>query len=1040
MESESNDVELKSVVSDTKRTRFQVNLVDCETPPRLRLDSASSEDNKYKSFRQLTREALPRLDNYRNIMSVHVACRPTLDELHNCDLAEKNMEAHENEPSRPTKKKHEEGWIQGVLIRNLVQIWGLMLFLRVAWVVCTTGLISGIVIILFGGAITTITALSMSAISTNGVLKEGGTYFMISRSLGPEFGACIGVIYSIALAAACAMHMVGFCEMVQIIMKSFNLFILDGEVQDMRILGICLTAALLCATLGGIRSRIQVHAAVLILIIAAILDVFIGAIYGPKTDSEKNQGFIGFSWVAINYNIFKNFETFDDWCKSFWYGFSIFFPAVSGFLAGTNKSGELKDSLRAIPRGSLTSIFISSSIYISIAILVGSTFVDQDPFYKSKFDDPNEHYAVNRTIGLIAFFSPLVYACILASTLTASFSSFLAAPKVFQMLCNDRIYNNLTWFGFSNKSGEPIRADILTTIIVLLFILPGNLNAILPSISNIFLSVYALINFSTFHASLVKPIGWRPTFKLYNMWLSLGGSMLCVLLMFVISWGTALVTLGAILALYLIVSYQKPDVNWGTSTQAQTYKQALMAVHNLIRVEDHVKNFRPQLLILTGMASSRPSLVDFGHLITKNLSLLVCGNIIKAPSSQKLLEIYSKRAINWLCYHKIKGFYVQIDGTNFDDGAKSLMQTVGLGKLKPNIVLLGYKSNWFKCSSQNLNMYFNVLHKALDIHMAVCILRVKSGLNFSNSILIDEMQLDMMVNRKASYLSEEPFLHSRSQSMSTVTDKNDSDEENELLNKETSTSLNKQCTDDKVDDQPKLNKNQKVNIVKGTDGYDLPKDIMNEITRFQRKQKKGSIDVWWLYDDGGLTLLLPYILSTRGNWSSCKLRVFTIANKKDQLEFEQRSIASLLAKFRIDYSDLLVITDLMRKPHEETLAFYDALIKSYKPKGPNSESMEYCNTKKNYTLLIYKFTFVDDGIKESELTAMKEKTNRHLRLRELLLENSQEANLIVMTLPMPRKNVVPASLYMSWLETLTQGMPPFLLVRGNQNSVLTFYS
>lgn len=85
----TNEVELKSVVSDTKRTRFQVNLVDSETPTRMRLDSASSDDNKYKSFRQLTREALPRVDNYRNIMSVHVACRPTLDELHNCDLAEK---------------------------------------------------------------------------------------------------------------------------------------------------------------------------------------------------------------------------------------------------------------------------------------------------------------------------------------------------------------------------------------------------------------------------------------------------------------------------------------------------------------------------------------------------------------------------------------------------------------------------------------------------------------------------------------------------------------------------------------------------------------------------------------------------------------------------------------------------------------------------------------------------------------------------------------------------------------------------------------
>jgi solute carrier family 12 sodium/potassium/chloride transporter 2 len=85
----TNEVELKSVVSDVKRTRFQVNLVDSDTPTRMRLDSVSSDDNKYKSFRQLTREALPRVDNYRNIMSVHVACRPTLDELHNCDLAEK---------------------------------------------------------------------------------------------------------------------------------------------------------------------------------------------------------------------------------------------------------------------------------------------------------------------------------------------------------------------------------------------------------------------------------------------------------------------------------------------------------------------------------------------------------------------------------------------------------------------------------------------------------------------------------------------------------------------------------------------------------------------------------------------------------------------------------------------------------------------------------------------------------------------------------------------------------------------------------------
>lgn len=86
------------------------------------------------------------------------------------------------------------------------------------------------------------------------------------------------------------------------------------------------------------------------------------------------------------------------------------------------------------------------------------------------------------------------------------------------------------------------------------------------------------------------------------------------------------------------------------------------------------------------------------------------------------------------------------------------------------------------------------------------------------------------------------------------------------------------------------------------------------------------------------------------------------------------------------------------------------------------------------------YIFFSAAIPETEIIAMKDKTNRHLRLRELLLEHSHEANLVVMTLPMPRKNMISAPLYMAWLELLTRDMPPFLLVRGNQTSVLTFYS
>jgi solute carrier family 12 (sodium/potassium/chloride transporter), member 2 len=84
--------------------------------------------------------------------------------------------------------------------------------------------------------------------------------------------------------------------------------------------------------------------------------------------------------------------------------------------------------------------------------------------------------------------------------------------------------------------------------------------------------------------------------------------------------------------------------------------------------------------------------------------------------------------------------------------------------------------------------------------------------------------------------------------------------------------------------------------------------------------------------------------------------------------------------------------------------------------------------------------FVGCQITDLELATLQAKTNRQLRLREMLMENSKDSSLIVMSLPMPRKDAVSAPLYMAWLEILTGDMPPFLMVRGNQTSVLTFYS
>lgn len=128
-------------------------------------------------------------------------------------------------------------------------------------------------------------------------------------------------------------------------------------------------------------------------------------------------------------------------------------------------------------------------------------------------------------------------------------------------------------------------------------------------------------------------------------------------------------------------------------------------------------------------------------------------------------------------------------------------------------------------------------------------------------------------------------------------------------------------------------------------------------------------------------------------------------------------MANLLSKLRIDYTSLTMLQGITEKPKNSTIKMHNQLLEGFL-EGQNTECF----------------------ISNSERLQLEEKTHRQLRLREMLIEHSSKASLIVMSLPMPRQGSVSAPLYMSWLEILTRDMPPFLLVRGNQSSVLTFYS
>ena len=202
--------------------------------------------------------------------------------------------------------------------------------------------------------------------------------------------------------------------------------------------------------------------------------------------------------------------------------------------------------------------------------------------------------------------------------------------------------------------------------------------------------------------------------------------------------------------------------------------------------------------------------------------------------------------------------------------------------------------------------------------------------------------------------------------------------------------------------------------------------ILQNLSQYRgaKKQKEGTIDVYWLYDTGGLTLLLPFIINSRAMFAKCKLRVFVLANKEMDLKEQAQNLALMLKKFRITFQQIILISDATKRPDKSTRDKFQLMVTVPQPEcdagPPMSESLMFVN--------------------ETELAKHNDKTKFYLRISEIVQANSSNAALIFMTMPLPTKGTVPPPLYMAWLDFMSQNLPPFFYVRGNQESVLTFYS
>ncbi|XP_070845933.1 solute carrier family 12 member 2 isoform X2 [Chaetodon trifascialis] len=994
-----------------------------------------------RTFGHNTIDAVPNIDFYRQTAAPlgEKLIRPTLSELHdeldkepfedgfaNGDELTPAEEAAAKE-SADSKGVVKFGWIKGVLVRCMLNIWGVMLFIRMSWIVGQAGIALACLIVVMATVVTTITGLSTSAIATNGFVRGGGAYYLISRSLGPEFGGSIGLIFAFANAVAVAMYVVGFAETVVELLQSVDAIMTDN-INDIRIIGTITVILLLGISVAGMEWEAKAQIFLLVVLITAIINYFIGTFI--RVESKESKGFFGYDASIMWENMGPEFRG-----ETFFSVFAIFFPAATGILAGANISGDLADPQLAIPRGTLLAILITGIVYLGVAVSTGSCIVRDASgnvndtvssqllanctsaacnfgydFSACRISEEPCRYGLHndfQVMSVVSGFGPIITAGIFSATLSSALASLVSAPKVFQALCKDNIYPGLSMFAKGyGKNNEPLRGYILTFGIALAFILIAELNIIAPIISNFFLASYALINFSVFHASLANSPGWRPSFKYYNMWVSLAGAILCCVVMFVINWWAALLTNVIVMGLFIYVSYKKPDVNWGSSTQALTYHQALTHTLQLSGVEDHIKNFRPQCLVMTGYPNSRPAILDLVHTFTKNVGLMICGHVRTGYRRPNFKDLATDQARyqRWLLKNETKAFYTPVFAEDMRQGTQYLLQAAGLGRLKPNTLVLGFKNDWRDGDMMNVETYISMIHDAFDFQFGAVILRLKEGLDVSHIQGQDEL-----------LSSQEKSSGMKDVIVSIDTSKDSDADSSKPSSKATSLQNSPAIQKDKKSPTVPLNVSDQ--------------RLLEASQQFQKKQGKGTVDVWWLFDDGGLTLLIPYLLTNKKRWKDCKIRVF-IGGKINRIDHDRRAMATLLSKFRIDFSDITVLGDINTKPKKEHTAAFEELIEPYRLKEDDMEQ-EAAERLKNSEPW---------RITDNELELYRAKTNRQIRLNELLKEHSSTANLIVMSLPLARKGAVSSALYMAWLEVLSKDLPPILLVRGNHQSVLTFYS
>ncbi|XP_053095756.1 solute carrier family 12 member 9 isoform X1 [Pangasianodon hypophthalmus] len=591
----------------------------------------------------------------------------------------------------------------GVVIPTLLSMFSVVVFLRIGFVVGQCGLYQAVVMFLVAYFIISMTVLSICAISTNGALDAGGAYYMISRALGPEFGGSIGIMFFFANVCGSALYVLG---LVEAILATFGRPE-DGlghapqyAVMPVGYWWSLLYASvilLLCVLVCLIGARIYAKATFLIFMVVMVVlfiifisffavrprNIPLPSMLGNSSSIPTTANFTGFKLDTLLGNLKADYTV--DYTTgvtmTFATVFAVMFNGCTGIMAGSNMSGDLRNPSYSIPRGTITAVIFTFITYNLLSLLVACT-CDRILLQRD--------YSFLRDINL---WRPFVTIGVYSSTLSAAMSNLIGASRILYALARDDLFGKvLSPATKTSGNGNPWVSVLISWFLVQLVLFSGKLNTIASIVTIFFLLVYAAVDLACLALEWASAPNFRPTFRYFTWHTCVLGIIGCGVMMFLINAIYASASIAFMLLLLLLIHYLSPTSSWGYISQALIFHQVRKYLLMLDVRKDHVKFWRPQVLLMVANPRTNIGLITFINDIKKSglyvLGHVQIGDLAVLPSDP--LQCQYDSWLSLVDHLNIKAFVNLTLADSVRHGVQHLLFISGLGGMRPNTLVLGF--------------------------------------------------------------------------------------------------------------------------------------------------------------------------------------------------------------------------------------------------------------------------------------------------------------------------------------------------------------